>query len=32
VIQLDPEGPFTAEARSRARSARDLQNIFAAAS
>jgi tetratricopeptide (TPR) repeat protein len=31
VIRLAPEGPFAAEARSRARSARDLQNIFAAA-
>jgi tetratricopeptide (TPR) repeat protein len=31
VIQLDPEGPFATEARSRSRSARDLQNIFAAA-
>ena len=31
VIQLDPEGPFATEARSRARSARDLQHIFAAA-
>jgi len=31
VIQLAPNGPFAAEARSRARSARDLQNIFAAA-
>lgn len=31
VIQLDPDGPFATEARSRARSARDLQNIFAAA-
>jgi cytochrome c-type biogenesis protein CcmH/NrfG len=32
VIQLDPEGPFANEARSRARSARDLQHIFAEAS
>ncbi|HEU5170556.1 MAG TPA: tetratricopeptide repeat protein, partial [Gemmatimonadales bacterium] len=32
VIQLDPDGPFAAEARSRARSARDLQHIFVAAS
>jgi tetratricopeptide (TPR) repeat protein len=31
VIQLAPNGPFASEARSRARSARDLQNIFAAA-
>jgi tetratricopeptide (TPR) repeat protein len=31
VIQLDPDGPFATEARSRARSARDLQHIFAAA-
>ena len=31
VIRLAPDGPFAAEARSRARSARDLQNIFAAA-
>ena len=29
VIQLDPSGPLAAEARSRARSARDLQHIFA---
>jgi cytochrome c-type biogenesis protein CcmH/NrfG len=29
VIQLDPDGPFATEARSRARSARDLQHIFA---
>jgi hypothetical protein len=32
VIQLDPQGPFANEARSRARSARDLQHIFAGAS
>jgi tetratricopeptide (TPR) repeat protein len=32
VIDLDPDGPFATEARSRARSARDLQHIFAAAS
>jgi tetratricopeptide (TPR) repeat protein len=32
VINLEPEGPFAIEARSRARSARDLQQIFAAAS
>ena len=32
VIELDPDGPFAAEARSRARSARDLQHIFAGAS
>jgi tetratricopeptide (TPR) repeat protein len=32
VIDLDPDGPFATEARSRARSARDLQNIFVAAS
>ena len=31
VIQLDPDGPFATEARSRARSARDLQHIFAGA-
>jgi tetratricopeptide (TPR) repeat protein len=31
VINLDPAGPFATEARSRARSARDLQHIFAAA-
>jgi tetratricopeptide (TPR) repeat protein len=31
VIHLDPDGPFATEARSRARSARDLQHIFAAA-
>ncbi|HZB27159.1 MAG TPA: tetratricopeptide repeat protein, partial [Gemmatimonadales bacterium] len=31
VIQLDPDGPFATEARSRARSARDLQHIFARA-
>jgi hypothetical protein len=31
VIQLDPSGPLAAEARSRARSARDLQHIFATA-
>jgi tetratricopeptide (TPR) repeat protein len=30
VVQLDPSGPFAAQARSRARSARDLQHIFAA--
>jgi cytochrome c-type biogenesis protein CcmH/NrfG len=30
VVQLDPGGPFAALARSRARSARDLQHIFAA--
>lgn len=29
VIQLDPAGPLAADARSRARSARDLQHIFA---
>ena len=32
VMHLDPDGPFATEARSRARSARDLQHIFAAAS
>jgi cytochrome c-type biogenesis protein CcmH/NrfG len=32
VIQLDPQGHFANEARSRARSARDLQHIFAGAS
>jgi cytochrome c-type biogenesis protein CcmH/NrfG len=31
VIHLEPEGPFATEARSRARSARDLQHIFATA-
>ncbi|MBA3444831.1 MAG: tetratricopeptide repeat protein [Gemmatimonadales bacterium] len=31
VIHLDPEGPFATEARSRARSARDLHHIFVAA-
>jgi tetratricopeptide (TPR) repeat protein len=31
VIELDPDGPFATEARSRARSARDLQHIFAGA-
>ena len=31
VIHLQPDGPFAGEARSRARSARDLQHIFAAA-
>ena len=31
VVQLDPAGPYAAQARSRARSARDLQHIFAAA-
>jgi cytochrome c-type biogenesis protein CcmH/NrfG len=31
VIRLAPDGPLASEARSRARSARDLQNIFAAA-
>jgi tetratricopeptide (TPR) repeat protein len=31
VIHLDPDGPFATEARSRARSARDLQHLFAAA-
>jgi cytochrome c-type biogenesis protein CcmH/NrfG len=30
VVQLDPGGPFAPQARSRARSARDLQHIFAA--
>jgi tetratricopeptide (TPR) repeat protein len=30
VVQVDPSGPFAAQARSRARSARDLQHIFAA--
>ena len=30
VVQLDPARPFAAQARSRARSARDLQHIFAA--
>ena len=30
VVQLDPSGPYAAQARSRARSARDLQHIFAA--
>jgi tetratricopeptide (TPR) repeat protein len=30
VVQLDPGGPYAAQARSRARSARDLQHIFAA--
>jgi tetratricopeptide (TPR) repeat protein len=29
VVQLDPSGPYAVEARSRARSARDLQHIFA---
>jgi cytochrome c-type biogenesis protein CcmH/NrfG len=29
VVQLDPGGPYAAQARSRARSARDLQHIFA---
>jgi tetratricopeptide (TPR) repeat protein len=29
VVQLDPSGPYAAQARSRARSARDLQHIFA---
>jgi cytochrome c-type biogenesis protein CcmH/NrfG len=29
VVQLDPAGPYAAQARSRARSARDLQHIFA---
>jgi cytochrome c-type biogenesis protein CcmH/NrfG len=32
VVQLDPDGAFATEARSRARSARDLQHIFAGAS
>jgi len=31
VIQLDPSGPLAAEARSRARSARDLHHIFTGA-
>jgi cytochrome c-type biogenesis protein CcmH/NrfG len=31
VIQLDPAGVLASEARSRARSARDLQHIFATA-
>jgi hypothetical protein len=30
VVQLDPAGPYAAQARSRGRSARDLQHIFAA--
>src|SRR6476661_2904766 len=30
VVQLDPAGPYAAQARTRARSARDLQHIFAA--
>ena len=30
VVQLDPGGPYAAQARSRARSARDMQHIFAA--
>jgi cytochrome c-type biogenesis protein CcmH/NrfG len=30
VVQVDPTGPYAAHARSRARSARDLQHIFAA--
>jgi tetratricopeptide (TPR) repeat protein len=30
VVQLDPAGPYASQARSRARSARDLQHIFAA--
>ena len=30
VVQLDPGGPYASQARSRARSARDLQHIFAA--
>jgi cellulose synthase operon protein C len=29
VVQLDPAGPYAAQARTRARSARDLQHIFA---
>jgi tetratricopeptide (TPR) repeat protein len=29
VVQVDPAGPYAAQARSRARSARDLQHIFA---
>jgi cytochrome c-type biogenesis protein CcmH/NrfG len=30
VVQLDPAGSYAGQARSRARSARDLQHIFAA--
>jgi tetratricopeptide (TPR) repeat protein len=30
VVQLDPAGPYASQARTRARSARDLQHIFAA--
>lgn len=30
VVQLDPAGPFAVQARSRARSARELEHIFAA--
>jgi len=30
VVQLDPAGQYAGQARSRARSARDLQHIFAA--
>jgi hypothetical protein len=30
VVQLDPGGPYASQARTRARSARDLQHIFAA--
>jgi tetratricopeptide (TPR) repeat protein len=29
VVQIDPAGPYASQARSRARSARDLQHIFA---
>jgi len=29
VVQLDPAGPYASQARTRARSARDLQHIFA---
>jgi hypothetical protein len=30
VVQIDPSGPYASQARTRARSARDLQHIFAA--
>jgi tetratricopeptide (TPR) repeat protein len=30
VVQIDPAGPYASQARTRARSARDLQHIFAA--
>jgi cytochrome c-type biogenesis protein CcmH/NrfG len=29
VVQVDPSGPYAAQARSRVRSAKDLQHIFA---